>query len=107
MEGNFRFDLSANLFHSSNEVTYLPMGDMPGLYSMTRVGKPLGQIYGLDYLGIYTDPFELGENTIVNQVPVLGDAKYRDVLDTLKSGKLTPEATGVLEQVAAEMSAKY
>ncbi len=35
------------------------------------------------------------------------DAKHRDVLDTLKSGKLTPEATDMLEKVAAEMSAKY
>ncbi len=35
------------------------------------------------------------------------DAKHRDVLDTLKSGKLTPEATDMLEKVAAEMTAKY
>jgi TonB-linked SusC/RagA family outer membrane protein len=79
MEGSFKFDVSANLYQNSNEVTYLPMGDMPGLYSVTRVGHPIGQIYTLDYLGIYTDESELDENTIVNRVPELGDAKYRDV----------------------------
>ena len=35
------------------------------------------------------------------------NAKHRDSLDTLKSGKLAPEALEVLEQVAAELSAKY
>ena len=79
MEGSFKFDVSANLFHSSNEVTYLPMGDMPDLYSVTREGFPICQIYTLDYQGIYTDESELTEYTVVNQVPELGDAKYRDV----------------------------
>jgi TonB-linked SusC/RagA family outer membrane protein len=79
MEGSFKFDASANLFHSGNEVTYLPMGDMPGLHSITRVGIPIGQIYTLDYLGIYTDASELDDYTVVNEVPELGDAKYRDV----------------------------
>lgn len=79
MEGSFNYDVSVNLFHSDNEVTYLPMGDMPGLHSITRVGLPIGQIYTLDYLGIFTGESELNEYTIVNQVPELGDAKYRDV----------------------------
>jgi len=35
------------------------------------------------------------------------NAKHRDTLDTLKSGKLTDEATDVLTEVAAEISAKY
>ena len=35
------------------------------------------------------------------------DAKHRDTLDTLQAGKLTPEATAVIEQVGAEMTAKY
>ena len=78
MEGTFKYDVSANLFHSSNEVTYLPMGDMPGLYSVTRKGLPIGQIYTLDYLGIYTDVSELDDYTVVNRTPELGDAKYRD-----------------------------
>ncbi len=79
MEGEFKFDISANLFHNGNKVTYLPMGDMFGLHSITRVGIPIGQVYVLDYLGIYTDESELDEYTVVNRVPELGDAKYRDV----------------------------
>ncbi|HET8866021.1 MAG TPA: F0F1 ATP synthase subunit alpha [Gracilimonas sp.] len=35
------------------------------------------------------------------------DAKHRDVLDTLKSGKLTDEVTDTLTKVAKELSAKY
>ena len=35
------------------------------------------------------------------------NAKHRDTLDTLKSGKLTDEAIQVLENVAKELSAKY
>ena len=35
------------------------------------------------------------------------DAKHRDVLDTLKAGKLTDEVTDTLAQVAKEISAKY
>ncbi|HAT69150.1 MAG TPA: F0F1 ATP synthase subunit alpha, partial [Flavobacteriaceae bacterium] len=35
------------------------------------------------------------------------NAKHRDVLDTLKAGKLTEEVTNTLEKVAAELSSKY
>jgi len=35
------------------------------------------------------------------------NAKHRDVLDTLKSGKLTDEVTDTLTQVAKELTAKY
>jgi len=35
------------------------------------------------------------------------DTKHRDVLDTLKAGKLTDEVTDTLVSVAKELSAKY
>ncbi len=35
------------------------------------------------------------------------NAKYRDVLDTLKSGKLTDEAVATLEKAAEDISAKF
>jgi TonB-linked SusC/RagA family outer membrane protein len=79
MEGEFKYDISANFSHSRNRVTYLPMGDMFEEYSVTREGLPIGQIYALDYQGIYTDSSELAEYTVVNQTPEIGDAKYRDV----------------------------
>ena len=79
LDGNLKFDITANVFQNKNEVTYLPLGDMYGLHSITSIGQPIGQIYALDYLGIYTDGSELGNNTVVGQTPELGDAKYRDI----------------------------
>ena len=35
------------------------------------------------------------------------NAKHRDILDTLKAGKLTDKVTDTLEKVAKEVSAKY
>ncbi len=35
------------------------------------------------------------------------NAKHRDVLDTLKAGKLTDEVTDTLTKVAKDLSAKY
>ena len=35
------------------------------------------------------------------------NAKHRDMLDTLKAGKLTDEVTDTLVSVAKELSAKY
>lgn len=35
------------------------------------------------------------------------NAKHRDVLDTLKSGKLTDEVTDTLVAVCKDLSAKY
>jgi F-type H+-transporting ATPase subunit alpha len=35
------------------------------------------------------------------------NAKHRDVLDTLKGGKLTDEVIDVLNTVAADLSARY
>jgi F-type H+-transporting ATPase subunit alpha len=61
----------------------------------------------------------LGTKGLLNKVPVdrvrefeeefLGfmDTKHRDVLDSLKAGKLTDEITAVLEKVGAELSSKY
>src|SRR5690554_6278120 len=61
----------------------------------------------------------LGTNGLLSKVPVekirefeeeflaFMDTKHRNVLDDLKAGKLTPEITGVLEKVAAELTTKY
>jgi len=60
-----------------------------------------------------------GTKGLLNKVPVdrikefeeeflnFMDEKHRDVLDTLKSGKLTDEVTNTLEKVAADLSEKY
>jgi F-type H+-transporting ATPase subunit alpha len=61
----------------------------------------------------------LGTKGLLSKVPVdkvrafedefLGymESKHKDVLDTLKAGKLTDEATATLEKVAKELSDKY
>ncbi|MFT4770346.1 MAG: F-type H+-transporting ATPase subunit alpha [Cryomorphaceae bacterium] len=60
-----------------------------------------------------------GTKGLLNKVPVnrikefeeeflhFMDEKHRDILDTLKSGKLTDEVTSTLEKVAADLSEKY
>ncbi|HBY70600.1 MAG TPA: F0F1 ATP synthase subunit alpha, partial [Flavobacteriaceae bacterium] len=60
-----------------------------------------------------------GSKNLLRDVPVekvkeferdyleLLNAKHRDVLDTLKSGKLTDEVTDTLTAVAKDLSAKY
>jgi len=60
-----------------------------------------------------------GSKDLLRQVPVekvkefekdyleFLNAKHRDILDTLKAGKLTDEVTATLEKVAKEVSAKY
>ena len=77
-----------------------------GQYSPVPVEKQVAIIY-------------LGSKGLLRKVPVekvrafetefldYMDAKHRDVLDTLKAGKLTDEATETLEKVAADLSAKY
>jgi F-type H+-transporting ATPase subunit alpha len=61
----------------------------------------------------------LGTKGLINAVPVeevtefeknfldYMDEKHRDVLDTLKAGKLTDEVTSTLEKVAEELTGKY
>jgi F-type H+-transporting ATPase subunit alpha len=77
-----------------------------GQYAPVSVEKQVAIIY-------------LGSKGLLRKVPVdkirefesefldYMDAKHRDVLDTLKAGKLTDEVTGVLEKVAADLAGKY
>jgi F-type H+-transporting ATPase subunit alpha len=77
-----------------------------GQYAPVSVEKQVAIIY-------------LGSKGLLRNVPVekvrefetefldYMDAKHRDVLDTLKAGKLTDEVTETLEKVAADLSAKY
>ncbi|MCK5815103.1 MAG: F0F1 ATP synthase subunit alpha, partial [Flavobacteriaceae bacterium] len=51
-------------------------------------------------------PVEKVKEFEINYLEYL-NAKHRDILDILKSGKLTDEATDVLVKVAKEVSAQY
>ena len=77
-----------------------------GQYAPVSVEKQVAIIY-------------LGSKGLLRNVPVnkvrefetefldYMDAKHRDVLDTLKAGKLTDEVTSTLEKVCADLSGKY
>ncbi len=77
-----------------------------GQYAPVSVEKQVAIIY-------------LGSKGLLRNVPVnkvrefetefldYMDAKHRDVLDTLKAGKLTDEVTGTLEKVCADLAGKY
>ncbi|MDA0196494.1 MAG: TonB-dependent receptor [Bacteroidetes bacterium] len=98
--GDFQFAITANAFHTNNEVTALPFGvnEFPGTNSISRIGIPLGQLYTPIYEGIYTqgeidalDP----TFTINGAPPLAGDAKYRDINGRDdETGELTPGADG-------------
>jgi F-type H+-transporting ATPase subunit alpha len=61
----------------------------------------------------------VGTKALLNKVPVnkirefeaefleFLDAKHRDILDTLKAGKLTDEVTSTIEKVAKDLASKY
>ena len=78
IEKSIKYDITANLFHTENKVTSLPLGNLFGEYSITTVGLPIGQIYTLGYQGIYKEAAELNEYTVINRIPYIGDAKYQD-----------------------------
>lgn len=96
--GDFRFSISANAFHTNNEITSLPFGvdEFPGANSTSRLGLPLGQLFLVEYLGIYTsqDQIDADGVTINGEMPVIGDARYNDVDGRDDEGKLTGEADG-------------
>jgi TonB-linked SusC/RagA family outer membrane protein len=81
--GNFKFSISANASHNKNEVTTLPAGvkEIPGDNSITRVGLPVGQLFLVEYLGIYTSQEQIENDHLLidGKTPVIGDARYRDV----------------------------
>jgi hypothetical protein len=66
-----------------NEVTTLPAGvkEIPGENSITRVGLPVGQLFLVEYMGIYTSEEQIASDNVLidGKTPVIGDARYRDV----------------------------
>jgi TonB-linked SusC/RagA family outer membrane protein len=96
--GDFRFSANANAFHTNNEITYLPFGvnEFPGENSISRLGLPLGQLFLVEYMGIYTSQEQIdADNVTINgQVPSIGDARYKDVNGRDENGNLTGEPDG-------------
>lgn len=99
--GDFRFSISANASHNENKITALPalVDEIPGNNSITRIGLPIGQLFLVEYLGIYTSQEQIdNDNVLINdEVPLIGDARYRDVngRDPV-TNELTGEPDGVI-----------
>ena len=96
--GDFSFSTTFNAWHATNEITKLPFGvtEFPGYLSTSRLGIPLGQLFLVEYLGIYTSQEQINEDgiTINGEVPVVGDARYKDVNGRTEDGQLTGEPDG-------------
>ena len=98
--GDFQYSISANAFHTNNEVEELPFGvkEFIGINSVSRPGLSLGQLFLLDYQGIYTSQAEIDaldpDFTINGARPQVGDAKYRDTNSRDEDGNLTGEPDG-------------
>ncbi len=100
MEGDFNFSITANAFGTNNEITQLPFGvsEFDGINSISRLGIPLGQLFILDYLGIFTSQEQINAlppgYTINGVVPQVGDANYRDTNGRDEEGNLTGQPDG-------------
>lgn len=98
-EGDFKFNISANLFHTNNEIETLPFGvdEFFGGVSISRPGLPVGQFFLLDYQGIYTqediDNLPAGF-TVFGDDPLVGNANYADVNGRDENGVLTGQPDG-------------
>lgn len=96
--GDFKFSTTLNAWHNDNEITRLPFGvkEFPGTNSTSRLGIPLGQLFLVEYMGVYTsqDQIDADNLTINGEVPVIGDARYRDIDSRDENGKLTGQPDG-------------
>ncbi|MBN2524363.1 MAG: TonB-dependent receptor [Bacteroidales bacterium] len=104
-EGEFHWNISANLTTLKNEVTKLGKDDEPVLRYMSRtaVGHSMGELYGWDMIGIFQTEEEIDAHaTQQNAQP--GDIKFRDVNedgiinddDRIYMGNAFPTLTGGL-----------
>ena len=96
--GDFSFSTTFNAWSATNEITKLPFGveEFPGWLSTSRLGIPLGQLFLVEYMGIYTSQEQINQDgiTINGEIPVVGDARYRDVNGRTEDGQLTGEPDG-------------
>lgn len=99
LTGEFKFDISTNLFQTNNEIVTLPFGvdEFLGANSISRPGLPVGQFYLLQYEGIYTqeDIDALSEEfTVFGDEPLVGNPIYKDINGRDEEENLTGEPDG-------------
>lgn len=94
--GELFYQISANFTTLQNEVLALGKLDVPinTWMSNTEVGKPVGQIYGWDMIGIFQTQAEIDSSA--HQTARPGDVKFGDVNGRDAEGNLTGEPDGTI-----------
>ena len=81
--GELKWDTDFNISFNRNEAVALIPG-VDRLYAggaygtITKVGEPIGQFYGMDWIGVYVDQADYDSSPVASRSGV-GTIKYRDV----------------------------
>jgi TonB-dependent SusC/RagA subfamily outer membrane receptor len=94
--GDFFYEINANATTLKNEVLKLGRLDVPinTWMSNTEVGKPVGEIYGWDMIGIFQTRDEVASSP--HQTAAPGDVKFRDMPTIDAEGNPTGEPDGII-----------
>ncbi|WP_442845692.1 SusC/RagA family TonB-linked outer membrane protein [Leeuwenhoekiella sp. H156] len=78
---DFKVNLNLNYTFSDNEVLALDTGDRELISDahITRIGSRLGQLYGLDLIGVYVDQEDFDSGPTPHSPATVGSEKFRDV----------------------------
>ncbi len=94
--GDFYYEINANVTTLKNEVLKLGRLDVPinTWMSNTEVGKPIGEIYGWDMVGIFQTQADIDSAAAQTARP--GDIQFRDIDGRDADGNLTGEPDGII-----------
>lgn len=85
--GDFSYDVKLNFSTVKNEVTSLGgLANIISGNSITKVGSPIGSIYGLEAIGIFQTAEEIASSPTQFGTYIPGNVKYKDQL-TIDSDK--------------------
>ncbi|HDS07656.1 MAG TPA: SusC/RagA family TonB-linked outer membrane protein, partial [Bacteroides sp.] len=90
LEGDFHYTVSANATTLKNEVLSLGKLDIPidTYMSRTEVGKPIGQLYGWDFIGIFQNWEEIDAHAFQEPETQPGDCIFRDINGVDEDGNI-------------------
>jgi TonB-linked SusC/RagA family outer membrane protein len=97
-QGDFFFGISANATTLKNKVLKLGKLDIPidTWMSNTEVGKPVGEIYGYDFIGIFQTREDVDNHAFQNANTKPGDCIFRDVSGEDSEGNLTGQPDSII-----------
>jgi TonB-linked SusC/RagA family outer membrane protein len=96
--GDFYYEISANATTLKNKVLKLGKLDIPidTWMSNTEVGKPVGEIYGWDFTGIFQTTDEVQNHAFQTAQTKPGDCIFRDVDGVDSEGNLTGQPDSLI-----------